>query len=237
MVLYTLYFIFYSYIHLSLSLFFSLPSPPFASPFTPAPLAFPPRCTTTRLHAERARRSFLRAQILCRWRTRSDSDLASFDSDTLALHSMLFLHFSLFAVSRSLHHRGLSASSRTPPLHRFVLFFSPFSSPTPLVRVVGETFFRSITFIGRPPFVRAPGPRYYPLINCCEKKINKTGRPCAAKNSNRGEESVLGTCMRELAHNTRPARRSPGSFVSNGSFGRCTGERDRTAGNDRSGLV
>lgn len=45
-----------------------------------------------------------------------------------------------------------------------------------------------------------------------------------------GRNQFLETCMRA------PGRSST-SFVSNGSFGRYTGERDRTAGNDRSGLV
>lgn len=156
MVLYTLYFIFYSvYIHfsLSLSLFLRLLRPFHLLRYTTplcSSLAFSPRCmtttTTTRLHAERARRLFLR-QILCRWRTRSGSDLASFDSDTLALHSTLFLHFSL------------------PLTHSFSLSHPPFSCTPPRRRrnIFPEHYFY------RPPFVRAPAPRYYPLINCREK--------------------------------------------------------------------
>lgn len=141
MVLYTLYFIFYSvYIHFSLSLFLRLLRPFHLLRYTTplcSSLAFSPRCmtttTTTRLHAERARRLFLR-QILCRWRTRSGSDLASFDSDTLALHSTLFLHFSL------------------PLTHSFSLSHLLLFPVRP--HVVGETFFRSITFIGRRSYVR-----------------------------------------------------------------------------------
>lgn len=130
-----------------------------------------------------------RAQILCRWRTRSASDPAS------PLHSLPFLHFSLFPSLPAPSRDHLRPLPLPPP--RPTPFF--LSSPPPPRAFVGETFFRSITFIGWPPFIRAPGPRYYPLINCREKKIYKMSPAVCAQRRKiqiAGRNQFLGTCMR-----------------------------------------
>lgn len=160
---YTLYFIAYT-----------SPLPPasyFASYATNFVPTFPLRCTT-RLHAERARRSFLRESVdimplaysLC-----FRPGLASFNSNTLGSPFHAFSPF----FSLTLPPR-LTAITFVPLfLCRSSRFRSlSFSLYRPRA-FVGETFFRSITFIGWSPFIRAPGPRYYPLINCNEKKYIK----------------------------------------------------------------
>lgn len=162
---YTLYFIAYT-----------SPSPPasyFASyATTNFVLTFPLRCTT-RLHAERARRSFLResadimplAYSLC-----FRPGLASFDSNTLGSPFHAFSPFFSLTLPPPPNCDHLRPSLPLPLVPLPFPFFLSRHRPRAFV---GETFFRSITFIGWSPFIRAPGPRYYPLINCSEKKYIK----------------------------------------------------------------
>ena len=145
---------------------------------------FPLRCTT-RLHAERARRSFLRERryyavgvlaLLPTW-PRLASPRLFRDSDTLGSPFHAFPPFFSLSLLSRLHAitflpLPLSRARSLLP-HPFLSFFLPLPPLQPPRAFVGETFFQSITFIGRPPFVRAPGPRCYPLINCDEKKYIK----------------------------------------------------------------
>lgn len=180
MVLYTLYFIFYSVYTFSLSLrsqthlsslFLRLlrPSRLLRCSYVPRP-----RFLLAARRRQRRRRGCMQNAHAARFSERryyAVGVLALVPTSPLSTrtHSLSTPRFFSIFLCLSL---SPSFFSTLPLTHSFVLTLLLLVRP----RIVGETFFRSITFIGRPPFVRAPAPRYYPLINCREKREKKIKR-------------------------------------------------------------